>query len=139
MRGRQKQSLSSFRIEANIALSLLLQIWTIQKLQFMHPRANPEPSTFRFSVTGSYYSALERQLSEAIKIQRASTQKTTVLNSKFEFNRCLIPTIVTEDTKTKPYHTNLRYERDPDEPEDEEWDDDENPQKRLRNNEFRRK
>ena len=110
-----------------------------EHLENQHPGANPEPGTFRFSVTGSYYSALDRQLSEAIKIQRASTQKTTVLNSKFEFNRCLIPTIVTEDTKTKPYHTNLRYERDPDEPEEEEWDENENPQKRQRNQEVRRK
>ena len=63
----------------------------------------------------------------------------TVLNSKFEFNRCLIPTIVTDDPRTKPYQTSMKYDRDPDEEEDETWVEDINPQKRQRNQELRRR
>ena len=40
-----------------------------------HPGVPPDPGTFRFSITGSYHSAYDRQLSEAIKIQRATSKK----------------------------------------------------------------
>ena len=56
-----------------------------------HPGEEIGPESFRYDVTGSYYSALDRQMAEAIKIQRAQISGVTVLNSKMEFNRCLIP------------------------------------------------
>ena len=105
-----------------------------------HPGVAPAQKSFKFSVTGSYRSALDRQLSEAIKIARATAKRVTILNSKLEFNRCMIPTLVTEDKKPKPYQQNqIRYERDPDEEEEDTWDDENNPNKRNRNQDLRRK
>ena len=64
----------------------------------------------------------------------------TILNSKFEFNRCLIPTLVTDDPKPKPYQQNqIKFNRDPDDQEDEYWDDDDNPNKRPRTQDIRRR
>ena len=103
-----------------------------------HPETAPHPGAFKFSVSGTYYAPLDRQLSEAIKISRASGTQTTVLNSKFEFNRCLIPTLVTDDPKPKPHQTNqIPINRDPDEDDSEDWWDDDNPLKRMRNQETR--
>ena len=110
-----------------------------EHMEAEHPGEIPGPGSFRFSVTGSYRAALDRQLSEAIKIARATGKNASILNSKLEFNRCLIPTLVTEDNRSKPYlNNNLRYERDREE-EEEEWDDDDNPCKRGRNHEVRQK
>ena len=109
-----------------------------EHMSAQHPETAPHPGAFRFSVTGTYFAPLDRQLSEAIKITRASGTKTTVLNSKFEFNRCLIPTLVTEDPKPKPHQTHqIAINRDPEEDEGDDWWDDDNPQKRVRNQETR--
>ena len=111
-----------------------------EHLEAQHPGVTPEPWVFRFSITGSYRSALDRQLSEAIQISRASGNNETILNSKLEFNRCLIPTLATEDLRPKPYQTSqVRLDRDPDDEDDDYWaDEDDNPNKRSRNQKLRR-
>ena len=108
-----------------------------EHLESEHPGEAPAPGSFRFTVTGSYRSTLDRQLSEAIKIARATGGKAEVLNSKLEFNRCLIPTLVTEDRQPKPYQNIIiRYVRD--EEEEDAWDEENNPNNRSRNIETRR-
>ena len=73
------------------------------------------------------------------KIARATGRKVDVLNSKLEFIRCLIPTLVTEDRTLKPYQTNtIRYERDIEEEEEDIWDEEENPNERNRTQDVRR-
>ena len=62
------------------------------------------------------------------------------MNSKLEINRCLIPTLVTDDRRTKPYHNQqIRYEKDNDEEKEDIWDEETNPSKRGRNQEVRSK
>ena len=62
-----------------------------------------------------------------------------ILNSKLELNRCLIPTLVTEDRRPKPYQMNIKFKRDEEEEEVDEWDEDENLNKRGRTQDIRRK
>ena len=56
-----------------------------------HEGLKMEDLEFGIKVTGSYRSALERQIAEAIKIEFELEKGTKLLNSKAEFNRCEIP------------------------------------------------
>ena len=46
---------------------------------------------FGIRVTGTYRSAIERQIGEAVKIEREVRKGKNLLNSKSEFNRCELP------------------------------------------------
>ena len=56
-----------------------------------HPRMNPEDVSFKMRIISSHKSAFERQLKEAVLIQKYSN--TTLMNSKTEYNRCSVPRI----------------------------------------------
>ena len=46
---------------------------------------------FGIRVTDTYKSAIERQIAEAVKIEREVKKGKNMLNSKSEFNRCELP------------------------------------------------
>merc|ERR1711915_880533 len=46
---------------------------------------------FGIRITGNYRTAIERQISEAVKIEREIKKGKKILTSKSEFNRCEIP------------------------------------------------
>ena len=52
---------------------------------------------FQFQIIKFFSSPLDRQVSEAVRIERTSAQK--VLNSKAGYNRARLPRIVAEDSK----------------------------------------
>lgn len=85
-----------------------------------HPGQEPEIGSFKFSITGTYHSALDRQLAEAIKIRRAQNTRAKVLNSKFEFNRCVIPAIVVQDPRIQVKKKNPNKDTEPEEGDAEE-------------------
>ena len=55
---------------------------------------------FKFTIISFHYSALDRQISEAVRISRTGGER--ILNSKGEFNRCEIPRIIAVDTREEP-------------------------------------
>ena len=61
-----------------------------------------DPPKFVMRVVSHHRSALERQVSEAVRIRRRGGAG-NILNSRAEFNRCHIPRLVVEeeDTDTK--------------------------------------
>ena len=62
---------------------------------------------FRFDVVKRCSSALERQVGETIKVKVLKKGGCNIINSKVEYNRCLLPTLMvtgersTEDNKTR--------------------------------------
>ena len=54
-----------------------------------HGETNPDNVEFRMMVLQYHRTALERQVSELIKIQ--TYRKHHILNSKSEYNRCAVP------------------------------------------------
>ena len=54
---------------------------------------------FGIKVTGSYRSAVERKIAEAVRIEYEKYQEACLLNSKAEFNRCEIPRLKIGTTK----------------------------------------
>ena len=78
---------------------------------------------FGMRITGTYRSAIERQIAEAVKIEREVLQGKKLMNSKSEFNRCELPrlnagtrkealeTLRAEDDETKMLNRKLRMIR----------------------------
>ena len=83
-------------------------IWKHQTLKH-----NGEQADFIMRVVGSKRTALERQISEAVRIRRRGGAG-SILNSKTEYNRCHIPRLRVEDeeeTKKREDEQNLIEEQ----------------------------
>ena len=52
---------------------------------------------FKFKIISFHFSALDRQIAEAVRISRTGAEK--ILNSKGQYNRCQVPRIVMVDTR----------------------------------------
>ena len=50
-------------------------------------------------ITGTFKTALEQQIGEAVKIERAHRDDIKLLNSKAEFNRCELPRLMPHTRK----------------------------------------
>ena len=57
-----------------------------------HPDLDPRKVEFRMKILSSHSSAFERQITEAVLINRNSGVRS--MNSKLEYNRCSIPTMM---------------------------------------------
>ena len=64
-----------------------------------HKEKNPEEVRFGMKLRRQYRSALERQVGEATAILEEKEKGIHLMNSKSEFNRCVLPRITTEDSK----------------------------------------
>ena len=72
-----------------------------------HPEVQLGRMNFTFSVKSHFPSAFRRQVAEAVSIQLSINDRETInLNSKLEYNRCLIPDIMAEESQeeTKREH-----------------------------------
>merc|ERR1712082_139601 len=56
---------------------------------------------FKFRIISFHNSALDRQISEAVRISRTGGEK--ILNSRGEFNRCELVRIVAKETQEVPF------------------------------------
>ena len=62
-----------------------------------HPDLTIEEFRFGMRVRESFRSAFERQVGEAVSIKKEQERGITLMNSKSEFNRCIIPRITIDD------------------------------------------
>ena len=77
--------------------------------EMAHP--DQEQPNFEFRIKGSFRSALERQVTEAVLIRRAGA---AALNSKGVYNRCSLPRLTVESgNKTGKEQTDMEKRADP--------------------------
>ena len=77
--------------------------------ELAHP--DQEQPNFEFRIKGSFRSALERQVTEAVLIRRAGA---AALNSKGVYNRCSLPRLAVEiENKTSKEQTDKEKKPDP--------------------------
>ena len=64
-----------------------------------HPIINPDQVEFRMKILTTHFTAFDRQITEAVKINRNAGP--FLLNSKAEYNRSSLPCIKTNDKKSE--------------------------------------
>ena len=62
----------------------------IRHAVLVHPEVHPHEVEFRMTTVSQHKTAFERQIAEAVAIDRERKLGTTLLNSKGEYNRCVI-------------------------------------------------
>ena len=103
----------------------------LKHLEVVHPgQAEPD---FKFRVRGTFKSALERQVTEAVMIRRAGE---ATLNSKGVYNRCYLPRLVVEcgkkENEKEPLHMDVQWQERKQPKRSEHSQRNRRPQKRMK-------
>ena len=101
-RGREHQKdLEFFRTKSHM----------LKHVVDVHEDIDPAAVEFRMKVISQHTSAFERQITEAVQIRRNAGP--FLLNSKLEYNRCFIPTIIVKKDE-KPEKVDAKTEKETD-------------------------